>query len=214
MIKVIKNIITKSSIRIGVGIPCHERDLYFLSNFSLPTALDLFPAPDVVIVNINRGEGGIKKIRTDLFNVLFDKYGCDVVFHFDADMLVSKDALKFVKKNRVVSFGPIFKRPIATILNLLLRFIITLRKGKGWRGTYSLPKDIWIDMVRNSTLWDGSDSSLRRVINNDFDFVPIPKVLILRRRSLALKQVILFHPNNEGLTTFEKIIRLTQAINC
>ncbi len=214
MIKIFKNDKTKSGLRIGVGIPCHVRDLNLLSKYSLPSAFNLNPPPDVIAVNINRGEGGLKKIRTDLFDALFEKYDCDVVFNTSADMIVSKNALKYVKENKVVSYGAIFKTPIATIINLLLRFTIVARKRKSWRGTYSLPRKTWFEKVRNSEVWAGFDSSLRLAIDSDFDSVPFPKVLIVRRHSLALKQVALYHPYNRNISTLDKFLRLTQALNC
>lgn len=214
MIKIFKNYKTGSGLRIGVGIPCHVRDLNLLSKYSLPSVFNLDPAPDVIAVNINKGEGGLKKIRTDLFDALFEEYDCDVVCNFDADMIVSKNALQYVRDDKVVSYGPIFKTPIATILNLLLRFIIVARKRKSWRGSYSLPKKIWFEKVRSSEVWAGFDSSLKLVINSDFDSVPFPKILIVRRHSLALKQVVLYHPYNRDLSTLDKVLRLTQVLNC
>lgn len=214
MIKIFKNDKTESGLRIGVGIPCHVRDLNLLSKYSLPSIFNLNPPPDVIAVNINRGEGGLKKIRTDLFDALFEKYDCDIVFNTSADMIVSKDALKYVREDKVVSYGAIFKTPIATMINLLLRFIIVARKRKSWRGTYSLPRKTWLEKVRNSEVWAGFDSSLRVAIDSDFDSVPIPKVLIVRRHSLALKQVTLYHPYNRDISTLDKFLRLTQALNC
>lgn len=214
MIKIFKNDKTESGLRIGVGIPCHVRDLNLLSKYSLPTVFNLNPSPDVIAVNINRGEGGLKKIRTDLFDTLFEKYDCDVVFNTDADMIVSKNALKYVRDDKVVSYGPFFKTPIATILNLLLRFIIVARKRKSWRGTYSLPRKIWFEKVRNSEIWEGFDSSMRLAIDSNFDSVPFPKVLIVRRNSLALKQVVIYHPYNRDMSILDRVLRLTQALNC
>jgi hypothetical protein len=214
LIKIFKNDKTESGLRIGVGIPCHVRDLNLLSRYSLPSAFNLDPAPDVIAVNINRGEGGHKKIRTDLFNTLFEKYDCDIVFNTDADMIVLKDALKYIREDKVVSYGPIYKTPIATIINLLLRFTFVARKRKEWRGTYSLPRKIWFEKVRNSDVWAGFDSSLKAAIDSDFDCVPFPKVLIVRRHSLALKQVVLYHPYNRDLSTLDRVLRLARSLNC
>lgn len=214
MIKIFKNDETKSGLRIGVGIPCHVRDLSLLSKYSLPSAFNFDPAPDVIAVNINRGKGGLKKIRTDLFDTLFEKYDCDVIFNVSADMIISKDVLKYVREDKVVSYGPIFRTPIATILTLLERFIIIARKRKSWRGTYSLPRKIWLNKVRNSDVWAGFDASLKLAIDSDFDSVSIPKVLILRRHSLALKQAVLYHPYNRGMSILGRMLSLTQALNC
>ncbi len=213
MIKIFKNDKTEFGLRIGVGIPCHVRDLTLLSNYSLPSVFNLNPSPDVIAVNINRGEGGLKKIRTDLFDALFEKYDCDVVFNTDADMIVSKDVLKYVKEDKVVSFGSIYKTPIATIIRLLLRFTLIGLGRKSWRGTYSLPRKIWLEKVRNSDIWAGFDSSLRLAIDLDFDSPPIPKILIVRKHSLALKQNTLYHPYNRDMSTFGRLLRLTKALN-
>ena len=212
MIKIFKNEPTSGDYRIGVGVPRHVRDLELLSNYSLPSIFGLDPCPDVIAVNINRGEGGLKKVRADLYETLFHDYDCDVLFNMSADMIVFSDALKYVHRNRIVSYGPIFKTPISTIITLFFRLFIVLRGKKSWRGTYSLPREVWYDKVLGTGLWNGSDSSIGIAVNSNFESVPFPKVMIIRKNYLKMKQVTLFHPLNQDMKPLSKIIRLTQAL--
>ena len=212
MIKIFKNEPTSGDFKIGVGVPCHFRDLELLSYYSLPSIFRLDPSPDVIAVNLNRGEGGLKKVRADLYETLFHDYDCDVLFNMSADMIVFSDALKYVHRNRIVSYGPIFKTPISTMITLFFRLFIVLRGKKSWRGTYSLPREVWYDKVLGTGLWDGTDSSIGIAVNSDFESVPFPKVMIMRKNYLKLKQVTLYHPLNQDMNPLRKILKLTQAL--
>lgn len=212
MIKIFKNNKTESGLRVGVGIPCHVRDLDFLSKYSLPSVFNLSPSPDVIAVNINRGEGGLKKVRADLFETLFHDYDCDVLFNMSADMIVFSDALKYVHRNHIVSYGPIFKTPISTIILLVLRLYTVLRAGKSWRGTYSLPREVWYEKVLGTGMWDGTDSSINIAVNSEFVSVLFPKVMIMRKNYLKLIKVTLYHPLNQDMNPLRKALRLTQAL--
>lgn len=212
MIKIFKNEPTSGEFRVGVGVPCHVKDLELLLNYSLPSIFGLDPSPDVIAVNINRGEGGLKKARADLYEALFHDYNCDVLFNMSADMIVFSDALKYVDRDRIVSYGPIFKTPISTTISLIFRLLLTLRGEKSWRGTYSLPREVWYDNVIGQGFWNGSDSNIRDAVNSDFIAVPIPKVMIVRKNYLKLKQVTLFHPLNKKINPIKKFIKLSQAL--
>lgn len=212
MIRIFKNEPTSGDFRIGVGVPCHVKDLELLSNYSLPSIFRLDPSPDVIAVNINRGKGGLKKVRADLYESLFQDHDCDVIFNMSADMNVFSDALKYVQRNRVVSYGPIFKTPISAIISLVLRLITDLRGGNSWRGTYSLPKEVWYEKVLGRGLWDGTDSSIKNAVNSEFESVLFPKVMIMRKNYLKLKQVTLYHPLNQDMNPIRKALKLTQAL--
>ena len=212
MIKIFKNEPTSGDYRIGVGVPCHVQDLELLSNYSLPSIFGLDPCPDVIAVNINRGEGGLKKVRADLYETLFHDYDCDVLFNMSADMIVFSDALKYVHRNHIVSYGPIFKTPISTIITLFFRLFTAFCGEKSWRGTYSLPREVWYEKVLGTGLWDGTDSSVRIAVNSEFESVPFPKVMIVRKNYLKLKQVTLYHPLNQDMNPLRKALKLTQAL--
>ena len=214
MIKIFKNDTTENNPRVGVGIPGHVRDLELLSKYSLPSAFNLDPEADVIAVNINQGEGGLKKVRTDLFDALFEKYDCDIIFNVSADMIISKDVLKYVREDKVVCYGNILKAPISNIISLSLRFVGLALKKNLWNGTYSLPRKIWLEKVRDSEEWTGHDTSLRMAIDSDFDWIPFPKIMIVRIHPLSLKQVILYHPANSEISTIVRMLRLTKALNC
>jgi len=212
MIRIFKNEPTSGDFRIGVGVPCHVKDLELLSNYSLPSIFGLDPSPDVIAVNINRGEGGLKKVRADLYESLFQDHDCDVMFNMSADMIVFSDALKYVHRDRIVSYGPIFKTPISSIISLVLRLFTDLRGGKSWRGTYSLPREVWYEKVLRRELWDGTDSSIKIAVNSEFESVLFPKVMIMRKNYLKLKQVTLYHPLNKDMNPLRKALKLTQAL--
>ena len=212
MIKIFKNNKTESGLRVGVGIPCHVRDLNLLSKYSLPSVFNLNPQPDVIVVNINRGEGGLKKVRADLYEAIFHDYDCDVLFNMSADMIVFSDALKYVHRDHIVSYGPIFKTPISTIITLFFRLFTAFCGEKSWRGTYSLPREVWYEKVLGTGMWDGTDSSVKNAVNSEFESVPFPRVMIIRKNYLKLKQRTLYNPLNQDTNPLRKALRLTQAL--
>jgi len=211
MIKIFKNEPTSGDYRIGVGVPCHVKDLELLSKYSLPSIFRLDPSPNVIAVNINRGEGGLKKVRADLFEVVFNEYDCDILFNMSADMIVFSDALKYVHRNHIVSYGPIFKAPICTTIALFYRIYHALRRRKAWRGTYSLPREVWYEKVLAKDMWDGTDGSIRRAVDSDFECLLFPKVMIMRINP-KFKQRTLYNPLLKDMNPLARVLKLLQAL--
>jgi hypothetical protein len=174
------------SAKIGIAIPCHVDDKRFLS-LCLLSISRLDPPPHKRLVNLNRGEGGLKRIRTELFDELFKT--CDVVLQCDAEFYLFPNILSHVQSRRATSFSCL-TRGFSDILKIIARFL----SRHPWPGCYSLPTVVW-QKVRASPEWDGTDTSVKR-ITKDYQFVYTPKYYILRRSperiQVALSQKSLF----------------------
>lgn len=163
------------------------------------------------MVNINNGEGGLRKVRTDLYDALFQKYNCDIVFNLAADMLVFKDTLKYARSDKIISFGSLYKTPIASLIMLTIRTLSILKGGRCWRGCYMIPRNVWLKQVR--PIFRSSDSYVRLAVDNDFDGRKIkPQTLIIRRHYDALKKVIFYHELNRNQPLIKKIKRMMDAV--
>jgi len=138
-------------MRIGIGVPCHERDTGILRR-CLASIDRLEPAPAVVYVLVNDGSRGLR-VRKEILDVLFYEWGCDVVLNVSADFAVFRGILSDVDEHRVTSFGFLRRHP-ADLLHIVKRWVTR----KAWSGCYSIPRGVW-DCFREVD-WDGSDSRL------------------------------------------------------
>jgi hypothetical protein len=159
------------SAKIGIAIPCHVNDQHFLS-LCLSSISRLDPPPHKHLVNLNRGEGGLKRIRTELFDELFRT--CDIVLQCDAEFYLLPNILSYVSAQKATSFSCL-TRGVSDILKIIARFL----SRHPWTGCYSLPKEVW-QKVKASPEWDGTDTSVKRIAKN-YQFVYTPKYYILRR---------------------------------
>lgn len=199
-------------MKIGLGIPCHVNDIPLLRKYCLPKVLKLDPQPAIIIVSINDGKDGMKNIRTELYDYLFKECNCDIVLNLGADMMPSKNILKYVRRNIIVSYGQYYRRPIATIINIITRLLYTAFRRRPWRGTYSLPREIWFNQIRNSKVFSPDDESVKRAAKYRYVTVSFPKVLVVREHYKTIKQVILYHHCTRHLTLLGKILRLAQIV--
>jgi len=158
-------------IKIGIAIPCHIKDKCFLP-LCLQGIRNLNPKPYTYLVDLNRGEGGLKRIRTRLFDKLFEK--CDVVLQCDVEFYLFPDILSHVRPDTVTSFC-FLTRGFIDLVKVLSHFFTP----RPWTGCYSLPKAIWLK-VKNSSKWDGTDASVKNIVGS-YHFVYTPKYYILRR---------------------------------
>ena len=138
-------------MKIGIGIPCHERDVGIVQR-CLASIDEMEPGPDEVYVCINDGSKGLR-IRRDILDHLFYDLECDVVVNVSADFAPMKGMLKHVARDKVTSFGFLRKHP--TDLLFIIKRLLTRR---AWSGCYAIPKEIWNRF--RETDWDGMDSSL------------------------------------------------------
>ncbi len=181
---------SRKDLKIGIAIPCHVDDNDWLAT-CLQSVQNLNPEPYTYMVNLNNGEGGLKTIRTNLFDNLFEK-GCDVVLSCDVDFFLFPDILKYIRSDKAVSFCWLQGRPIDALQVILRRLT-----RKPWAGCYSLPKHIW-ETVKKSNTWDGSDGSVSRIVG-DYDFIHSPKLYLMRRSD----ETISFGLSRKGI--FQKV---------
>lgn len=158
-------------LKIGIAIPCHVNDKRFLP-FCLYSIANLNPPPYTYLVDINRGEGGLKSIRTRLFEQLFET--CDIVLQCDVDFYLFPDILSYVDEKRVTSFCHL-TRKFVDVIKIIARLI----SRNPWTGCYSIPKSIW-HKIKTSPSWDGTDTSIQKIVGN-YKFVYTPKYYIMRR---------------------------------
>jgi hypothetical protein len=163
--------------KIGIAIPCYVDDKRFL-----PTCLHaidrLEPKAHTYLVDLNRGEDGLKEIRTRLFDKLFAT--CDVVLNCDTEFYLFPDILSHVRDQKTTSFSFLL-RGFSDIIKVVARFL----SRHPWTGCYSIPKSDW-NMVRNSSLWDGTDTSIQKIVKA-YAFVYTPKYYLLRRSPRRIK---------------------------
>lgn len=176
----------ESAIKIGIAIPCYVEDEHFLPA-CLHAIANLDPQPHTYLVDLNCGEGGLKGIRTRLFDKLFET--CDVVLQCDVEFYLFPDILSHVREDRVTSFVCLLRKAV-DIIKVTARFLTP----HPWSGCYSIPKAIW-QKVKASPEWDGTDTSIKK-ISGDYVFVYTPKYYLLRRSprriQVALSQKSLF----------------------
>jgi hypothetical protein len=173
-------------IKIGIAIPCHINDKHFLP-FCLQAIANLDPPPHTYLVDLNRGEGGLKGIRTRLFDKLFET--CDVVLQCDVEFYLFPDILSYVHEKKLTSFCHL-TRSFVDIIKVIARFL----SRNPWTGCYSLPKHLW-QKVKASPKWDGTDTSVKKIVG-EYIFVHSPKYYLLRRSprriQVALNEKSLF----------------------
>jgi len=144
----------QDKVKIGVAIPCHLEDLSFLRK-CLFGINQLNPKPYRIEIDVNKGERTLREIRERLFDKLFSE-GCDVVLQCSSDFYLFPKILRYVQRERIVTFPCLTYR-----ISDLPMMILTLL-GRGWTGCYSLPKQDWFNKIKDK--WDGTDRSIRNLI--------------------------------------------------
>jgi len=151
-------------VKIGIAVPCHIDDLDFLKKCLFGIS-QLNPKPYRVEIDVNKGERSLREIRESLFDKLFSK-GCDVVLQCSADFYLFPKILKYVQRERIVTFSFLVYR----ISDLTTTILVLL--GRGWTGCYSIPRDVWFNKIRDK--WDGTDGSIRKLVRKG-EYVSIKK---------------------------------------
>jgi len=157
--------------KIGIAIPCHVNDKKLLP-VCLQAVENLNPPPHTYLVDLNKGEGGLRGIRTRLFDKLFET--CDVILQCDVDFYLFPDILSHVRKRKVTTFCHL-TQSFGDIFKVIARFL----SRNPWAGCYSLPKAVW-QKIKVSYKWDGTDTSVQKIVG-DYVFVYTPKYYLLRR---------------------------------
>lgn len=141
-------------MKIGIGIPCHERDIEIVRR-CLSSIRDLDPQPDSVYTCINDGSAGMGAVRQEIFDTLFYEDDCDVVLACSADFGLMRGILNHVDPNFVTSFGFLRRHP-ADLIHIIKRLLTR----RAWSGCYSITWPMWEWFKTDRPDWDGMDSSI------------------------------------------------------
>lgn len=148
--------------KIGIAVPCFLDDDTFL-DVCLEAIKNLNPQPYVTVVDRNFGSC-LDDVRRGLFDYLFYGEGCDVVLQNSVDFYLFPKILRYVKRNRVVSFAPLSLRRY----DVSFAFYHLLFPMMGWSACYSLPIEYW---ERFKDVFNGYDSSIWKAIGRfHYDF--------------------------------------------
>lgn len=191
-----------------MAVPCRVRDVELAERYCLPSLKRLDPAPDVTLISVNEGHpDGLRGIKTDLYDALFNEYEIDVILCVDADMMLFRDILKFVKRNVIVDFNHIVRAPLATIFKMATRICV----NKPLCGCLSIPRELWEEKIRDHEEFNGIDSSIIRSVDIYRDFSPLkfpPKFMLMRRSQGAYRKTMMNNPKNRELGVFKRMIYL------
>ena len=143
--------------KTAIVVPIHIDDIafypYVVNNFKI-----LSPKPAVSIIDINCNSS-LKQAVTLLLETAFNQYDCEVALCSYADFWLFPNILKYVKKDKVVSFYPLRRKPYDLTLSFI-RFLLC-PNGYGWSAIFSIPKKIW-EKIKDQ--YDGTDTSIHKAV--------------------------------------------------
>ena len=144
-------------MRIAIIIPSLESDQKYL-NACLKAIEKLDPGPDIVLPFVNDGTQGLKKIRTALFDWVFEENDCDLALQCSSDFQLFPDILDHVDENAITTFS-FLSRKISLPLQML-KFLISPNM---WTGCYCIPRNAWNGLGNISAKYsfDGNDTSIK-----------------------------------------------------
>lgn len=160
-------------MKIGIATPCHVDDQAYLRE-CLSSISNLRPQPFAHLININHGESSLHKIRTDLFDGLFDNVECDIVLSCDADFWLFPKILSYIERKIATDFCCLERRFFADLIMAGIHLVY----HASWSGCYALPKEIWKKEIKPS--WDGTDPSVKDILGRNYKFVKRPLYYALR----------------------------------
>ena len=197
-------------MKVGVAIPCHVRDLEICLKYPMPTLALLNPKPHKILVDVNEGSyASLKVIRTRLFDKLFDVYDCDVVISICADYrMINRNLINEVSPVKVVNYGRFFNTPIIGILHYMSRRFTR----SPWSAMFSIPKEIWIEEVRNNPLWTGRDGSIPKCVKMDYESHMGVNYMLMRRNTKRLVFGALNNPAFRKRGLLRRILKMSQGI--
>lgn len=198
-------------VKVGVAIPCHFRDIEICLKYPVPTLKLLNPSPHKILIDFNCGVyGGLKKIRTKLFDRLFNVYDCDIVLSVCADYrMINKNIINEMSLDKVMNYGRFFNTPIIGIMHYMARRLTRFP----WSSMFSIPREIWFMEVRDNPLWNGFDGSIPKCVNMDYESHMGINYMLMRRDTKRLIEATLKNPKyrkNKGM--IRTIIKMTQGI--
>ena len=208
MAQIIKEI--KIPLKVGVAIPCHINDVELCFKYPIPSLRLLNPSPHKIIVDINsEGYGGLKGIRTRLFDRLFDVYKCDIILSVCADYrIINRNLLNEMSIDKVMNYGRFFNTPIIGLVHYLARRCTK----KPWSAMHSIPREIWFNEVRNNPLYTGMDGSVARCVNLDYESHMGINYMLMRRNTKRLIHGALNNPEFRKRSFFKRVLKMSQGI--
>lgn len=200
----------KAPLKVGVAIPCHVRDIEICLKYPMPTLALLDPKPHKILVDVNEGTyGGLKTIRTRLFDKLFDVHDCDIVLSIAADYrMINKNIINEMSLNRVMNYGRFFNTPIIGFVHYMARRLTRTP----WSSMFSIPKAIWFDQVRDNPLWNGKDGDIPRCVDMDYDSHLGINYMLMRRNTKRLVEGALYNPAFRERGLIRRLIKMSQGI--
>ena len=197
-------------LKIGVGIPCHKRDIPLLERYTLPSLLNLNPSPYKILILINEGTyTDLKEIKTEIYDSLFKDYDCDIVLTACADYLfVNKTLMLEVHPDKVMNYGRMLNTPIIGLMWVIARRLVK----KPWSACHSMPKKIWFETIRDSSLYDGTDGSIPIIMNMCFESHRGINYILMRRNTKRIVNNALFNPIMRKKHIIKRILKLTQGL--
>ena len=197
-------------MKVGVAIPCHKRDIEICLKYPMPTLALLNPAPHKILVDVNEGGyGGLKVIRTRLFDKLFDVYGCEVVISICADYrMINRNLINEVSPVKVVNYGRFFNTPIIGLMHYISRRLTR----SPWSSMFSIPRKVWFNEVRNNPLWNGRDGSIPRCVQMDYESHMGVNYMLMRRDTQRLVWGALNNPAFRKRGLIRRMVKMTQGI--
>ena len=197
------------SRRVGIGIPCHVNDIELCERFPLSTISLLEPQPHKVLVCVNEGgQSGLKEIRIALFDKLFLKYNCDIVFSMCVDYrIINRNLMNEAPPDKVMNYGRFFNTPIIGLMHYIARRCTRTP----WSSMYSIPRKIWFNDVRDNPVFNGFDGSIPRCVNMDFESHMGINYMLMRRNTKRLIEGAL-DPKFRSNGLVRSLIKMSQGI--
>ena len=212
----VKEYETDRDFHLSMALPCHIRDVPLLEKYCLPSISRLDPKPDSVIISLNDGhELGLKGIRLDLFDKAFNEYGADVIFSYGVDAIFRKHIMRFARTDMIVAVEWLPLRPFT----IITRSIVNFSRGRGWSGSYFLPRDIWYNFCRKK--FGGRDSDVLQVVSPEmkrgtqayYQWIKVPQIYQVRLNRSAYIDKIKNGWDGQHYTKVQKILKLIQVFD-
>ena len=197
-------------LKIGVGIPCHTRDIPLLERYALPSLCSLNPMPYKILVLVNDGNyKNLKEIKIEIIDSLFLEYDCDIVLSACADYLfIDTNLMNYIHPNKIMNYGRMLNTPIIGLMWVIARRLVK----KPWSSMFSIPKNIWFNIVRDNPLYNGNDGSIPIVMNNCFESHMGINYMLMRRDTKRLIDDTLNNPRYRNTRILRRMIRMSRGI--
>ena len=111
--------------------------------------------------------------------------------------------------DKVQNYGRVFTTPLMSILFFMLR-----RMSKNpWSAMYSIPKKIWFKQIRDNPIFDGTDGSIPRTVNMNYESHMGVSYMLMRRNTKGIIQNALFSKYSQEKHLIKRIIKMTKGLH-